>query len=86
MHSFPCQENEDAFYLTGQAGLVEHDEIRDRLAKQFVDERSEFGVPPPDVADALFEFDIMSCLLTTTSGHGDPNPQHLIWNAGSAAG
>ena len=84
MHSFPCEHNEDAFYMTGRARLVERDEIRDRLAKQFVNERSEIGVPPPDDADALFEFDMVSCLVTKTIGHGDPNPQHIIWNAAAS--
>ena len=83
MHSFPCENNEDAFYLTGRARLVEQNQIRDRLAKQFVDERSAVGVPSPDQADALFEFEIASCLLTKTTGHGDPNPQHIIWQADS---
>ncbi len=84
MHSFPCEDNEDAFYPTGRARLVEQSEVRDVLAKQFVEERSEFGVPLPADEDALFEFDIASCLLTRTTGHGDPAPQHTVWKSGCA--
>ena len=47
MHSFPCEDNEDAFYVTGRAGVVEEEAVRQSLAQQFVDERSQIGVPPP---------------------------------------
>ena len=53
---------------------------REPIARQFVEERSQFPVAPPD-QDALFEFGIDSCLLTRTRGHGDPNPVHLTWHA-----
>jgi hypothetical protein len=45
LHSFPCENNEDAFYVTGQAQLVSDPELRDRLARQFVAEHAQFGVP-----------------------------------------
>ena len=48
MHSFPCPDNEDAFYLTGRARLVNARETREQLARQFVEERSQFGAAPPD--------------------------------------
>ena len=80
IHSFPCPENEDAFYLVGRARLVDDAAIREPMARQFVEERSQFPVAPPD-QDALFEFGIDSCLLTRTTGHGDPNPVHLTWHA-----
>ena len=32
----------------------------------------------------LVEFFIERCLLTRTTGHGDPNPRHEIWHASSA--
>jgi hypothetical protein len=79
MHSFPCPNNEDAFYVTGRAWLVGSPSVRDVLATQFVQERSQFPVMPPTPEDALFEFGIDSCLVTRTAGHGDPAPQHLIW-------
>lgn len=79
MHSFPCPDNEDAFYLTGRARLVTSPDLRGVLAAQFVDERSQFAVDPPAADDALFEFDIDSCLLTRTTGHGDPRPLHRVW-------
>jgi hypothetical protein len=79
MHSFPCPENEDAFYVTGRAKLVTDQALRDGLGRQFVDERSQFGAALPAAADALFEFEIDRCLLTKTTGHGDPDPQHVVW-------
>jgi hypothetical protein len=81
LHSFPCPTNEDACYLNGQATLVSDAARRDELARQFVAERAAIGVAPPSADDALFEFDIESCLLTRTTGHGDPAPNHTIWHA-----
>lgn len=80
MHSFPCESNEDAFYLTGHAERVEDPREREKRARQFVSERSQFGVTPPADADVLFEFKASRCLVTRTTGHGDPNPRHIIWH------
>ena len=81
MHSFPCPDNEDAFNFTGTAQLVVDPTVRDALGQQFVDERSQFRVPVPAAEDDLFHFDIESCLLTRTTGHGDPAPNHTVWHA-----
>src|ERR1700681_1142956 len=81
MHSFPCDENEDAFHFTGTARLVTDAVVRDALGNQFVAERARFGAAFPAADDALFEFDIDACLLTRTTGHGDPAPKHLVWRA-----
>src|SRR5262245_12682487 len=81
LHSFPCPDNEDAFYVTGQAAVVSEAERRDALARQFVAEREAFGVALPSPDDVLFDFDVESCLLTRTTGHGDPAPNHMIWHA-----
>jgi hypothetical protein len=79
MHSFPCEDNEDAFYLTGRAQLVEDAALRGALSAQFVEERKQFAVPAPAEEDLLFSFLIDSCLLTRTKGHGDPAPEHTVW-------
>jgi hypothetical protein len=84
LHSFPCPDNEDAFYISGRARLIEDLSIRDTLGRQFVQERSQFPVMPPAEDDALFEFEFDSCLLTRTTGHGDPSPRHSIWHGGVA--
>ena len=81
LHSFPCPTNEDAFYVTGRAKLVSETERREVLARQFATEREAIGVAAPSHDHALFEFDIDSCLLTRTTGHGDPAPDHWIWHA-----
>ena len=36
--------------------------------------------PPPGEEQHLFEFQIRT-MLTRTTGHGDPKPQHTIWRA-----
>lgn len=81
MHSFPTPVNEDAFYLTGRASLVEDAATRALLSDQFVSERSEIGLPPPPEDQLLFTFGVESCLLTRTTGHGDPQPDHKVWRA-----
>ena len=75
------EHNEDAFYLTGAARRVDDRSLRGRLAQQFVTERSSIGVPPPGKAELLFGFDIDRCLLTRTTGHGDPSPRHEVWRS-----
>jgi hypothetical protein len=82
MHSFPLEDNEDAVYLTGVASHISDRDIRDRLARQFVSERADFAVPPPGEEQHLFEFAIEAAMVTRTTGHGDPHPQHTIWRAG----
>lgn len=81
MHSFPRPDNEDAFYLAGMANLVEDRSSRQALSQVFVSERAALGVPPPGNRELLFRFDIDSCLLTRTTGHGDPHPVHTIWRS-----
>jgi hypothetical protein len=79
MHSFPCDDNEDAFHITGTARMVTDGSTRELLGRQFVAERTQFGAAFPAVDDALFTFDIDSVLLTRTTGHGDPAPNHRVW-------
>lgn len=81
LHSFPRPDDEDAAYLTGTATLVEDVEARRALAEQFVAERAALAAPAPRDGDALFAFDIERCLVTRTSGHGDPAPRHTFWRA-----
>jgi hypothetical protein len=82
MHSFPCVDDEDAFYITGRAETRGDAKARDGVARQFLTERS-WDTPPPGFDEQdIVEFRIERCLLTRTTGHGDPNPQHTIWKAG----
>jgi hypothetical protein len=82
MHTFPFDDNEDAFYLTGTARPVTASHLRAELARQFAAERSSLGVPAPGQDQELFEFGVESAMLTRTTGHGDPHPHHTIWRAG----
>jgi hypothetical protein len=81
MHSFPAEENEDAFYLTGTARPVDDRRLRAALEAQFMAER-RLAEPPPGMDEQmLFEFDIQRCLHTSTTGHGDIAPRHTLWPA-----
>lgn len=82
LHSFPCADNEDAFSFGGRSSAVGDAGTRNRLAQQFVDERADIGLGLETLADQLlFRFDIERCMLTRTTGHGDPSPVHTIWIA-----
>ena len=80
MHSYPLEDNEDAFYLSGAASYVTNSAARDRLTRLFADERADQTVPAPGEEQHLFEFDVQMAMLTRTTGHGDPSPQHTIWH------
>jgi hypothetical protein len=79
LHSFPCEDNEDAFYCTGQAEAEDDAAIRQALTGIFVAERADAGVPDPAPDHHLFRFSLERCLLTRTAGHGDHAPQHTTW-------
>ncbi len=80
LHSFPAEANEDAFSVYGAARACGDAGRRERLAQLFVDERRDLSPAVP--ADwELFELRIARCLLTRTSGHGDPAPRHTTWRA-----
>jgi hypothetical protein len=83
LHSFPTNDNEDAFSFGGRASAVGDAATRDRLAHQFVDERSAIGLGLDALeGQLLFRFDLERCMLTRTTGHGDPSPVHSIWMGG----
>ena len=82
LHSFPTDDNEDAFYITGTALEVDEPALRVTLTRQFLDERPTIDLSSDDLAEqALFALRIDRCLLTRTVGFGDPNPRHSIWHA-----
>lgn len=78
LHSFPAAENEDAFMTNGLARHVSYHERRAPVEAQFTAERGG-TLPMPLDDQELFEFTIDSCVLTRTTGHGDPDPQHTVW-------
>jgi hypothetical protein len=83
LHSFPADANEDAFYVTGRASSVDDRATVAALASQYARER-KLSKPPAELASwELFAFDIDTCLLTRTAGHGDPAPRHTIWHSTS---
>src|SRR5262249_37252081 len=79
MHSFPADDNEDAFYVTGTARPVADGAVRQVAASVFMAERS-WDVPPPGFDEQEpFEFLLGRAMLTSTTGHGDPHPRHRVW-------
>ena len=73
MHSFPADENEDAFCVTGTARIRRQGASPDRLEARSGDERPSHASTRSEDQD-LFEFRIERCLITRTTGHGDPSP------------
>lgn len=67
--------------MTGRARHVADDGLRAPLARQFVAERAALAVPAPRDEEQLFVFDLDTVLLTRTTRHGDPAPQHTVWRA-----
>ena len=83
LHSFPRPDDEDAAYLTGRATKVDGDpETRATVQQQFLAERSAIPIAPESLIEqGLFRLAIDRCLITTTTGHGDPAPRHEVWHA-----
>jgi hypothetical protein len=81
MHSFPCDDNEDAFYLTGRAAVVGDESLARAATAQFLAERDIHGEPPGFADGEFFEFRLSRCLLTRTDSHGDTSPRHTVWAA-----
>jgi hypothetical protein len=81
MHSFPTDDDEDAFSLAGRARSLDNPERQRTLAAQFLSERNWTAPPKGFEQQELFVFELDRCLHTITKGHGDSDPQHRIWNA-----
>ena len=81
MHSFPTDDNEDAFSVAGLARPVGDADLRRSLQAQFLRERKWTELPRGFDEQDLFVFHVERCLYTVTTGHGDPEPRHRIWNA-----
>jgi hypothetical protein len=79
LHSFPAEQNEDAFYIAGRVTAVQDSRVRLGAARQFVEERKSAGATAPGSDDLLVEFSMGRCLLTLTTGHGDPTPRKIVW-------
>src|SRR5258708_36378758 len=76
MHSFPLEDNEDAFYLSGVARHVSDPETHGRLGRQFAAERAQFALPPPAQDQQLFEFRLEAGMATRTPWRCAPRPAH----------
>ena len=83
LHSYPLEENEDAFYLTGRAEERLSGQVRAAVIEAFLAQPGRQG-PTLDAShfegQTVVEFLIAACLLTRTSGHGDPDARHTVWS------
>jgi hypothetical protein len=84
LHSYPCPENEDAFYVTGLIELIEDAGYRDSVIHAFLSQSGRQGPTPSFEDQTLVELLIDTCLVTRTNGHGDPSPRHTIWKASAS--
>jgi hypothetical protein len=82
LHAFPTDDNEDAFYVTGNAEPRDDPALRTAVVQQYLFEERKMTAEPPGFDDEqLFELLISACLTTKTTGYGDWNPQHTVWKA-----
>jgi hypothetical protein len=80
LHSFPAEADEDAAYLSGEVSDVQDPTLRGAVLARYVEERPRLDVAAARLdAQLVFECDIARCLVTRTTGHGDPDPKHSIW-------
>ena len=81
LHSFPTDGDEDAFVVSGRAERRDDAALRRSCAAAWMQER-KLDAEPPGVADEeLFEVLLERCLATKTTGYGDYDPQHTVWQA-----
>jgi hypothetical protein len=83
LHSFPCDDNEDAVYLTGQAREEVDPAVVAAVRAAYLEERGLSEPPAGFDRHEVFRFDIERCMHTLTSGHGDPSPRHTVWRSGT---
>lgn len=81
LHCFPPADNEDAFYATGRARILDDSGLRAAASDQFLAERAGQAIPPPAEDHALVELELEMVMVTRTDGHGDFEPQHTVWKA-----
>jgi hypothetical protein len=80
LHSYPREDDEDAFYVAGTARPEDDPGIEGDVRAAFQAERP--GMELPDFgAQEVFALDLERCLLTRTTGHGDPDPRHTVWRS-----
>ena len=82
LHSYPCPDNEDEFYITGQAVFEADPTSIEGLRAAFLAERDWTNRPPPGWSEQqVCELFIDRILLTRTTGHADFHPVHSIWRS-----
>jgi hypothetical protein len=80
LHSYPREDDEDAFYIAGTARPEDDLEIERQVRVAFLAERPRMDVRDFDTQE-VFALDLERCLLTRTTGHGDPDPRHTVWRS-----
>ena len=86
LHSFPCEDDEDAVYLTGLARPEADPVVAAEVRAAYLAERGMSEPPAGFDRHEVFGFDVERCMHTQTSGHGDPEPRHTVWRADADGG
>ena len=77
IHSFPCPDRDDEFYLTGRATARREDDLVEGVRTTYL----ATGATSSD-DETLFEFDIERVLLATYKKRGEPDnwpPVYRRW-------
>jgi hypothetical protein len=74
LHTFPLQDGEEAFYLTGRARFPRDEALRRSVAAAFLAERSLAGPPPGFGQNVLVELHVETCVLSRAG-------EHITWAA-----
>lgn len=74
LHTFPMQDGEEAFYLTGRARFPRDQALRRSVAAAFLAERGMTGPPPGFGQNALVELFVETCVLSRDG-------EHVTWAA-----
>lgn len=74
LHTFPMQDGEEAFYVTGRARFPRDRALRRSVAAAFLAERSLSGPPPGFGQNVLVELFVESCVLSREG-------EHVTWAA-----
>jgi hypothetical protein len=80
LHAYEPPDNDDAFYVTGQAEPRRDPGLPRSIADAYHAERNALEAPA-FATHELFELLIDACLQTGTAGHADPDARHTVWRA-----
>jgi len=79
--TYPPPRHDDAFSVTGTAVESQEPELRQRLTRQLLTERTMEAPWPGFESESLIEFEIERCLLTLTIPRNGLPSGHTVWRS-----